>query len=69
MCKLSTVPWQVSLQTKHFTELAMHNLDDPIKRVVAEAKRKNFPVIHPMIGAETDLTNMATGIEWWNDVK
>jgi L-ascorbate metabolism protein UlaG (beta-lactamase superfamily) len=50
-------------------ELAMHDWDDPIRRVVVEAGRKNFPVIHPMIGEETDLQNMQTGIDWWMEVK
>ncbi|HNU87146.1 MAG TPA: MBL fold metallo-hydrolase, partial [Ferruginibacter sp.] len=30
--------------------LALHSWDEPIIRVTGEAKRKNFPVIHPMIG-------------------
>jgi L-ascorbate metabolism protein UlaG (beta-lactamase superfamily) len=30
--------------------LALHDWNEPIKRVVAEAKKKGLPVLHPIIG-------------------
>ncbi len=47
--------------------LAQHHWNDPIKRVTAEGKRRNVPVLHPMIGEEVDLTNPSQiFLEWWN---
>lgn len=46
--------------------LGQHDWDDPIIRVVAEAKRKNIEVLHPMIGEEVDLRNASQKFsEWW----
>ncbi len=49
--------------------LSLHSWDEPIRRFVAEAKRKNFPVIHPMIGEEVKLNDPVTGVEWWENIQ
>ncbi len=48
--------------------LSLHDWDEPIKRVTAEAERKNISVIHPMIGEEVDLRNFNTFSKWWEQV-
>ncbi|MEP7168485.1 MAG: MBL fold metallo-hydrolase [Bacteroidota bacterium] len=49
--------------------LGQHDWDDPIIRVVAEAKRKNAEVLHPMIGEEVDLKNDSQKFsEWWKNL-
>jgi L-ascorbate metabolism protein UlaG (beta-lactamase superfamily) len=48
--------------------LSLHDWDEPIKRVTAEAGRKNISVIHPMIGEEVDLRNSNTFSKWWEQV-
>ena len=48
--------------------LSLHDWDEPIKRVTAEAERKNISVIHPMIGEEVDLRNSNTFSKWWEQV-
>ncbi|HMG82161.1 MAG TPA: MBL fold metallo-hydrolase [Ferruginibacter sp.] len=35
--------------------LSLHAWDEPINRITAESKRRNIPIINPMIGAATDL--------------
>ena len=45
--------------------LALHNWDEPIKRIIQEAGRKNMPLIHPMIGEKVDLRNIKTYAKWW----
>ncbi|MEO8769418.1 MAG: MBL fold metallo-hydrolase [Ferruginibacter sp.] len=48
--------------------LALHDWDEPIKRVTAEAVKKGMPLIHPMIGEEVDLGSTATSIRWWENI-
>lgn len=49
--------------------LAQHDWDDPIIRVVAEAKRKNIALIHPMIGENVTIGDSAQSFsEWWKDI-
>lgn len=45
--------------------LGQHAWNEPIIRVLAEAKRKNVEVIHPMIGEEVDFKNSKNYSEWW----
>jgi len=45
--------------------LSLHDWDEPIKRVTAEALKKNVSLIHPMIGEEVDLDNPAQTSAWW----
>ncbi len=50
--------------------LALHDWDDPIKRVVAEAKRRNVELLHPMIGEEVDLKSDSQSFtEWWKTIR
>ncbi len=49
--------------------LSLHSWDEPIIRVTTEAKKKNFPIIHPMIGEEVDLKNTADPVAWWENIK
>ncbi|MEP7256689.1 MAG: MBL fold metallo-hydrolase [Ferruginibacter sp.] len=49
--------------------LALHSWDEPIIRVTEEAKRKNFPVIHPMIGEEMDLEDPQNKTAWWKGIE
>jgi L-ascorbate metabolism protein UlaG (beta-lactamase superfamily) len=48
--------------------LSLHDWDEPIKRVIAEAERKKIYVIHPMIGEEVNLRNINTFSKWWEQV-
>jgi L-ascorbate metabolism protein UlaG (beta-lactamase superfamily) len=45
--------------------LALHDWDDSIKRVTAEAARKHVPLIHPLIGEEVDLRDPMPSAKWW----
>lgn len=49
--------------------LALHDWDEPINRIVAEANRLNMPLLHPMIGAVVKLSDTTTQNEWWHSVK
>jgi L-ascorbate metabolism protein UlaG (beta-lactamase superfamily) len=44
--------------------LALHSWNDPITRVITETKKKDFPIIHPMIGEEVILKNGAESVTW-----
>jgi L-ascorbate metabolism protein UlaG (beta-lactamase superfamily) len=44
--------------------LALHDWDEPIKRVSAEAARKEQPLLHPMIGEALDLDHPHS-TSWW----
>jgi L-ascorbate metabolism protein UlaG (beta-lactamase superfamily) len=45
--------------------LALHDWDEPIKRVMAEAQKRNMPVIHPMIGEKVVLKTNQHFSRWW----
>jgi len=49
--------------------LSLADWDDPIKRVTAEAARKQVILLHPMIGEAVDLDNPAAFSNWWEQVK
>jgi L-ascorbate metabolism protein UlaG (beta-lactamase superfamily) len=49
--------------------LALHDWDEPVKRVIKEAERKNFPIIHPMIGEAIDLNENKIFPRWWEDAQ
>lgn len=49
--------------------LAMHAWDEPIKRVVKEAGRKEIELLHPMIGDVLNLDAPAVQERWWEQVK
>lgn len=48
--------------------LSLHAWDEPIKRVVAEASRKQVSVLHPLIGEAVDLNTPQPNKEWWNGI-
>ena len=45
--------------------LSLHSWDEPIKRLVAEAEKKNLDVVHPMIGEKVDLDSTMQFQKWW----
>ncbi|HYF31070.1 MAG TPA: MBL fold metallo-hydrolase [Chitinophagaceae bacterium] len=45
--------------------LSLSEWNDPILRVTAEAKRKDVPLIYPMIGEKLSLDNFARSAHWW----
>ena len=46
--------------------LAMHAWNDPVKRVLVEAKNLSVNVITPKIGELVNLGSIYKGDEWWN---
>jgi L-ascorbate metabolism protein UlaG (beta-lactamase superfamily) len=46
--------------------LSLHAWDEPIIRLMAEAKRKGVSVLHPMIGEAVYLDKENRFTEWWN---
>ncbi len=49
--------------------LSLHDWDEPIKRVVAEAKKRNMPLLHPIIGEMVKLNELQEPAAWWEGVK
>jgi L-ascorbate metabolism protein UlaG (beta-lactamase superfamily) len=47
--------------------LAIHAWDEPVIRLVAEAKNKGMKVLHPMIGEALFLNHPASSTAWWED--
>jgi L-ascorbate metabolism protein UlaG (beta-lactamase superfamily) len=45
--------------------LSIHDWDEPIKRISAEAASKQMPLLHPMIGEPVDLDNPGPFKKWW----
>lgn len=45
--------------------LAMHEWNEPIKRVVQEAKNKNQPLLTPMIGEAVSINQPHPNSVWW----
>jgi len=48
--------------------LSLHDWDEPIKRITAEAAKKNMPLVHPMIGEAVDLNQPMVYARWWETV-
>jgi hypothetical protein len=46
--------------------LSLHAWDEPIIRVITEAKQKGVTVLHPMIGEPVYLDKENVFTEWWN---
>lgn len=46
--------------------LSLHAWDEPVKKVVKEAKNKAIPVLHPMIGEVVWLDKENSFTEWWD---
>lgn len=49
--------------------LGLHDWDEPILRVSAEAKKQNMPLITPMIGQKASLTKDEVFTEWWKGLE
>lgn len=49
--------------------LALHDWDEPILRLVKEAKEKEIPLVHPMIGEAFYLSDTAASVAWWKGIK
>ena len=49
--------------------LGLHAWDEPIIRVTEEARKKNVPVITPLIGEVIDLNSDLVFKEWWKEIK
>ncbi len=45
--------------------LALHDWNDPVKRVVAEANRLDIPIITPKIGQPLNLRDLPETENWW----
>ena len=45
--------------------LSLHDWDDPINRVVAEGKKRQVDIIHPMIGQPVNINEPVTFKRWW----
>jgi L-ascorbate metabolism protein UlaG (beta-lactamase superfamily) len=48
--------------------LSVHAWDEPIIRLIKEAKLKNVALLHPMIGEMTDLKKSFPSIAWWENI-
>ncbi len=48
--------------------LSLHDWDEPVKRVVAEAGRKDMPLILPVPGAPTYLKGEHENKKWWEQM-
>lgn len=49
--------------------LSIHDWDEPIIRVIEESKRKDLPVLYPMIGEKVDVRETISIEAWWEKVK
>jgi L-ascorbate metabolism protein UlaG (beta-lactamase superfamily) len=49
--------------------LALHAWDEPIKRALAEGKKKNVPMVTPMIGQIVNLHGSNQHHPWWEAIK
>lgn len=49
--------------------LSLHSWDEPIKRVVEESRKKNMPVITPLIGEKADVKSRYIFTEWWAGIE
>ena len=59
------------LMTAHWAKftLSLHAWDEPIIRVLEESKRKDMPLLYPMIGEKVDVKETITTDTWWERVK
>jgi len=48
--------------------LSLNDWDDSIKRVTAEAAKRNVALLHPMIGEEVDLKHPIKFSRWWEGI-
>lgn len=48
--------------------LSLHAWDEPIQRIIKEARRLNVSIIYPMIGETVDLNSFGAQTEWWKGI-
>jgi L-ascorbate metabolism protein UlaG (beta-lactamase superfamily) len=48
--------------------LSLHAWDEPINRIIAEAEKRDMPLIHPMIGEEVNLKDPKPSTTWWENI-
>lgn len=70
-----TVQASIALKAKYLMpvhwgkfRLALHDWDEPIKRVVAESNVLNVSIITPMLGQSFGLDENAPNKQWWKDL-
>jgi L-ascorbate metabolism protein UlaG (beta-lactamase superfamily) len=49
--------------------LSIHDWDEPIIRLFEESKRRNLPLLHPMIGEKVDIENTTDTENWWEKLQ
>ena len=49
--------------------LSLHSWDEPIIRASEEAKKKNMPLLTPMIGEAVNLNDTTPSAKWWENAK
>jgi L-ascorbate metabolism protein UlaG (beta-lactamase superfamily) len=49
--------------------LALHDWDEPINRVTAEAARLNFAIVTPLIGEKLPLDGAFVSKRWWEGIE
>ena len=71
-----TVQASIDLKAKKFIPihwgkftLSLHAWDESIRRVIAESKRKNVFIFHPMIGEKICFQDSVETASWWETVK
>lgn len=70
-----TVQASIDLKAKYFMpvhwgkfRLALHDWDEPIKRVVAKSAELGVPIVTPMLGQSFILNENAPNQQWWKDL-
>jgi L-ascorbate metabolism protein UlaG (beta-lactamase superfamily) len=48
--------------------LSLHDWDEPIRRVIVAANKKNVPIVHPMIGQPVFLRKQGSYTSWWETI-
>ena len=71
-----TVQATVDLKSKkmfpgHWSKfvLSLHDWDEPIIRATEEGRKRNIPVVHPMIGEPVKLNGKMETSAWWKNIK
>jgi L-ascorbate metabolism protein UlaG (beta-lactamase superfamily) len=49
--------------------LALHPWDEPIKRAVTAAKRREIRIVTPLIGEPVDIDTLIGDRNWWEEVR
>lgn len=49
--------------------LALHDWDEPIRRILEESQKKGLPLLYPKIGEKLDIKEGKTTDKWWEKVE